>query len=50
MNQRIGERGEELDSGGLLQFLREREAMKNLASVVQQLRKERDQAQRRIEQ
>jgi len=35
---------------GLLQFLPEGEAMTNLATVVQQLKKERDQLQKRIEQ
>jgi uncharacterized coiled-coil DUF342 family protein len=35
---------------GLLQFLPEGESMTSLATVVQQLRKERDQAQNRIEQ
>ena len=35
---------------GLLQFLPKRKSMANLATVVQQLRKERDQAQRRVEQ
>jgi hypothetical protein len=34
----------------LLQFLREGEPMTSLATVVQQLRKERDQAQKRTEQ
>jgi hypothetical protein len=35
---------------GLLQFLPEGESMTSLATVVQQLRKERDQTQKRIEQ
>jgi hypothetical protein len=34
----------------LLQFLRKGESMTSLATVIQQLRKERDQAQKRIEQ
>jgi hypothetical protein len=39
-----------LRSAELLQFLPEEESMSNLARVVQHLRKERDQAQRRVEQ
>jgi hypothetical protein len=35
---------------GLLQFLPEGESMTSLATVVQQLRKERDQTQKKIEQ
>ena len=45
-----GRAAKNLTHAGLLQFLPEGEAMTNLATVVQQLRKERDQAQRRIEQ
>jgi hypothetical protein len=40
----------EVERIALLQFLPEGEAMTNLATVVQQLRKERDQAQKRVEQ
>jgi hypothetical protein len=39
-----------VEQATLLQFLPEGEAMTNLATVVQQLRKERDQAQKRIDQ
>jgi hypothetical protein len=42
--------GERSIESGLLQFLPEGEAMTNLATVVQQLKKERDQSQKRIEQ
>jgi len=42
--------GERSRRSGLLQFLPEGEAMTNLATVVQQLKKERDQSQKRIEQ
>jgi|SRR5215469_3422503 len=42
--------GERSIESGLLQLLPEGEAMTNLATVVQQLKKERDQSQKRIEQ